>query len=255
MVDLKKLVEHPEKQEIISKLINGESPKTVSNYLKDKYPKPDEGHLRIPATMLQQFLDNYADHHAYVKKVVENEYDTKLDKKIAASLLDNKEWRERLQNVADEEIDFKIRLRNVLKILEARAEQIFDLIQSNPESTKADYVFTKYMELLMQVIEKGDKLENDRPDIRIEHSYTVQMVEQQSVALQQAIRKVLEKMGPEFSSMFMEYLNEELSKMSGADIDPTLTAAQEKREKQALNKVFDGVSDIEAKLLEEGDSE
>jgi hypothetical protein len=66
--DFSKINNHPEKQSIITKLLSGDNPKTVSAYLKDKYPKPDEGHLRIPATLLQTFLDEYADHHGFIKR-------------------------------------------------------------------------------------------------------------------------------------------------------------------------------------------
>jgi hypothetical protein len=250
MTDFKKIIDHPEKQIIISKIVSGESPKDISNYLKDKYPKTDEGHLRIPATTLQEFKDKYADHQAYVQKVISNECDSKLDKKIAESLLNNKAWKERLVQVAGEEIDFKQKLKNLLHILEIRAEQVFDLIQANPESTKADYVFTKYMELAMLVIEKGDKLVNEKPDIRIEHTYSVQMVEQQTVAFQEAIRRVLERMGSEYSSIFMDLLNEELSNMNPKEINPAPTKKELEKNRENVTKMLTEAESINSTLEE-----
>jgi hypothetical protein len=257
MADFKKLLDHPEKQTIITKLTSGESPKVVSAYLKDKYQKPDESHLRLSVNLLQEFLDTYADHHGYVQKVIKNEYDSKLDKKIAESLLNNKEWKQRLEESAGKHIDFKERLANLLTIIEARTEQIFDLIQSNPESTKTDYVFTKYLEILMMVIEKGDKLFNDKPDIRIEHSYTVQMVEQQSIAFQEAIRRVLERLGPELTYTFMDLLREEMSKINPGNMIEAVPSAAASLEKNSkiLGKVFDKVEEMDTKLLEDDESE
>ncbi len=69
----------------------------------------------------------------------------------------------------------------------------------------------KYFDLLFQAIEKADKVINERPDQRIEHTYTVQMVEQHSVAFQEAIRDLLLELGPEQSARFMELLNERLT--------------------------------------------
>jgi hypothetical protein len=253
--DFKKLLEHPEKQSIISKLVGGESAKNISTYLKDTYPKPDQAHLRLPATMLQEFLDTYADHHGYVKKVLQNDVDSKLDKRIAESLLNNKEWKQRLEEARDKQIDFKERLSNLLVIIEARTEQLFDLIQSNPESTKTDYVFTKYLEILMQVIEKGDKLFNDKPDVRIEHTYTVQMVEQHTVVIQEVIRRVLERIGsPELAYKFMDMMREEMLKLTPNKIMDIPQPAKEQlvQNNETLERVFGNVQELDERLLEVG---
>jgi hypothetical protein len=252
MADFSKLISHPEKTDIITKLVSGESPKVVSKYLKDKYPGPDQGHLRLPATMLQEFLDNYADHHGYVKKIVQRSADSKMDKKIAESLLDTAPWKERVMEGVEKEISYIDKLDNVLTILETRAEQLFDLIQGDPENTRTDYVFTKYMELLMLALEKGDKIRNDRPDVKVEHTYTVQMVEQQSMAFQEAIRRVLARLGPDYSSIFMELLVEEMGKMSIKDIEGAPQTQKEiEKERQTIDKLNADVQEFDQKFLED----
>jgi hypothetical protein len=250
--DFTKILDHPEKTQIISKLVSGENPKTVSAYLKDKYPKPDEAHLRIPATTLQEFLDTYADHHGYVKKIIQRDADSKIDKKIADSLMDTRAWRDRIVEGVKKEINYIDKLDNVLTILETRSEQIFDMIQNDPENTRTDYVFTKYMELLMLAIEKGDKIRNDRPDVRIEHTYTIQMVEQQSLAFQNAIRRMLERLGPEYGSLFMDLLKDELSKMTTKDLPlQPITPKEIEKEQQSLEKLNCQVEEFDQKFLEE----
>ena len=52
----------------------------------------------------------------------------------------------------------------------------------------------KYYDLLFQAIEKADKIINDRPDQRIEHTH-IHMIEDYSVAFQEAIRELLLEMG------------------------------------------------------------
>jgi hypothetical protein len=255
MADFTKIIDHPEKTQIISKLVSGENPKAVSAYLKDKYPKPDEVHLRVPATTLQEFLDTYADHHGYVKKIIQRDADSKIDKKIADSLMDTRAWRDRVVDGVKKEISYIDKLDHVLTILEVRSEQIFDMIQNDPENTRTDYVFTKYMELLMLAIEKGDKIRNDRPDIKIEHTYSVQMVEQQSVAFQNAIRRILERMGPEHGSLFMDLFKEEMLKMTIKDLPmPALASVNLKeieKEKQSLDKLNMDVEEFDQKFIEE----
>jgi hypothetical protein len=243
MTDFQKIIDHPEKTIILSKLLGGEDPKVVSKYLKDKFAKDDESHLRIPSTVLQEFLGKYANHHAYVKKIINKNADSKLDKKIADSLMDTREWRERIVDGVKKEINYLDKLDMILTVLETRSEQLFDLIQSDPENTRTDYIFTKYMEQLMLVIEKADKLKNDKPDIRIEHTYSVQMVEQQSVAFQEAIRRVLDRLGPEYTSLFMELLSEELNKLNPNTINPVPTPKQIEQGRKDFDK-------IEQKVLE-----
>lgn len=246
MVDFSKIIDHPEKTSIISKLVSGDSPKLVSNYLKDKYPKPDEGHLRIPAVHLQEFLEKYADHNVYVKKIVQRDNDSKLDKKIAESLLDTAPWKERVLNGINQEVKYIDKLDNLLTILETRAEQLFDLIQSDPENTRTDYVFSKYIEILMLAIEKADKIRNDKPDIKIEHTYTMQMVEHQSLAFQEAIRRVLNRLGPEYSSIFLDTLNEEMKKININNVDDS-----EKKDIKVLNNIDDKIQLLDQKFLED----
>jgi hypothetical protein len=257
MPDFSKIVEHPEFKEIVSKLVQGDSPQLVSKYLKDKYNKPDEVHLRIPATTLQEFLESYADHHGYIKKIIQKNNDTKLDKKIAESLLDTTPWKERIIKGIDQEVKYIDKLDGVLTILETRAEQIFDMIQSNPEDTRTDYVFTKYLELLMIAIEKADKIRNDKPDIKIEHTYTVQMVEQQSLAIQEAIRRVLDRLGPEYSFAFMDLLNEELSKINPKTIEGVpvqkSVAKQLEAEHKEIDKLDKAVTEFDQKFSEDND--
>lgn len=252
MVDFEKIVNHPEKKEIISKLVSGETPKVVSKYLKDKYSKSDETHLRIPATVLKEFLDTYANHHGYIKNIIKKTSDSKLEKKIADSLLDNRTWRIRLEETAEKEINYIDKLDSILTILETRAEQIFDLIQEDPENTRGcDYIFTKYMELLMLALEKADKIRNDKPDVKIEHNYTIQMVEQQAVVFQQAIRRVLERMNPEFSSYFLDVLNEELKNVDTQELVPQLTPKQIEKEKESLDKLHLNVQEFDQKFSPE----
>ena len=250
-----KLIDHPEKQSIISKLVSGDSAKVVAQYLKDKYPKPDEGHLRIPATTLQEFMDTYANHHGYIKKIVQGNADSKLDKKIQESLMDNRTWRERIIGTAEKEFNYLEKLHSILTILEARTEQMFDMIQSDPESTRNDYIFNKHLEQLMMVIEKCDKIKNDRPDIRVEHHhYTVQMVEQQSFAFQEAIRRVLDRMGPEQTSVFMDLLKQEMGKINAKEINPLppiQTQKELERDYASIDKLNSKVHDLDSEFEED----
>jgi hypothetical protein len=63
--------------------------------------------------------------------------------------------------------EVKEAITNLIKILEARAEQVFDKIQENPGSAKADYVLIKYFELMETMIDKvGSIFAVKKDDVR-----------------------------------------------------------------------------------------
>jgi hypothetical protein len=250
MADLKKLLDHPEKQGIITRLVSGETPKAVAAYLKTKYSKPDENHLRLPATTMKEFIDTYGDHYGFIKKIVKDDRDGKLDKQVSESLLANKDWKDYLEEVRDEDIDFRRKWMNLIKMLEVRLEQVFDKIQENPGNTKPDYVMEKYINTWMQVLEKADKMINERPDVRIEHSYTVQMVEQQTVAFQEAIRRVLERFEPELAAKFVEMLHEELAALKPEFENPAARRSL-KRDTAEVDKLLNSAQEMEGEFVKE----
>lgn len=213
MADFKKIIEHPEHQSIIDKLLMGEKPSDIASYLKYKYDKPDENHLRLSASLLDQFLKTYLNASEFVDKLVKDSKSNSLDKQIPASLLNNSTWQERIANLADDKINIEKKLIQHMELLERRMEQIYDKIQENPGNTKLDYVLTKYFELSSIHMEKIDKIVNKSPDQRIEHTYSVQMISEHSNAIQEALRKVISRLPPEQSFEIMQMLNEELSSL------------------------------------------
>lgn len=254
MADVNKILDHPERDKILTKITSGlDTPKEVARYLRNKYDKPDEAHLRLSAASLEEFVKTYGDHYGFIEKIKKDEISGKLDKKIAQSLLDNKEWRDRLAEVTDEEIDLKKKLLQLVHIIEARAEQVFDKIQENPGNTKADYVMAKYFELIGNTLEKADKILNDRPDVRVEHTYTMQMVDRQAVAFQEAIRRAAQELNPEFASRFMEIVSEEMKKLKPVDGEVISTTKELKKESVAVAKLMSKSEEIDEKLEEIGD--
>src|ERR1700686_5284326 len=57
----KKILDHPDREEIISKLIIGISPADISEWLKAKYTNVNEKSLLISENILKSFQTNYLD--------------------------------------------------------------------------------------------------------------------------------------------------------------------------------------------------
>ena len=148
-----------------------------------------------------------------LKKVANGE---KLDKKISAALLNNKTYQERLLELTDEGLDLKKEILKIKIMLDTRMEQVFDKIQENPEAldSKGDYKLLKYMEQYLSLIEKYDKIVNNRPDQIIQHNYTMEYIDQRTEIIQDAIRETLEELGSDATLIFFNKMQEKLGALN-----------------------------------------
>jgi 3-deoxy-D-arabino-heptulosonate 7-phosphate (DAHP) synthase class II len=93
----------------------------------------------------------------------------------------------------------------------------------------------------------ADKIINERPDQRIEHTHTVQMVEEHTLVLQEVIRELLMEMGPELSARFMELLADKLNKIKSPG-EVSIRALGKK--KMEFGKISDKVAAIDSEFEE-----
>ena len=64
---LKKILDHPDLEEIISKLLIGISSKDIHSWLKSKYTNVSESKFVISEKALTSFQDNYLDLYNHIK--------------------------------------------------------------------------------------------------------------------------------------------------------------------------------------------
>ena len=217
-MDFSAILSHPDHQEIISKLVIGGNPKEVSQWLKIKYSDKDQKHLHLSSKLLQDYIDSHIDvanqfkqdQQALTSAVTTTPV---KERKLSAALQNNKAYQDRLIEYADKQIDIKKVIQNMVFIITDRVEQVFDSIQQNPASAKADYPLIKWFEVLINAVEKFDKIVNQAPDQIIQHNITVQQVDRHVFVIQDALRRTLSQIDPEAASLFMEIMNKEMSNL------------------------------------------
>lgn len=210
------ILNHPLNQEIISKLVKGIEPKEINQWLKLKYPSKDEKHLIVSLKLLQDFAKSqYNEYYdKFTKEITTTvQQGGKLDKKIADSLLNNKSFQERLSEHTLKEINIKDELITLRVLFLTRIEQLFDKAQENPGNAKGEYVLLKYFEQYLNLLDKYDKSQNNRPDQIIQHNYTVQYMNQTASAMQEGIRDALNEIDPDIALLVIEKISYYLSKM------------------------------------------
>jgi hypothetical protein len=239
-MDFSLVTDHPDYEEIVSKIAIGQSPKDIINWLKIKYTDKDQKHLQLNQKLLQEFIDKHADLDAHLKRdvlAVKNNDTSISDYKIAASLMNNKTYMERLQQLADTKIDIKKMITELVLMCRARMEQVFDRIQENPTNMKGDYVLLKYFETLFIAMEKFDKIVNEAPDQVIQVNIQNQIAEQHVAIFQEAIRETLSYIDPESALLFMEIFTQKLSGIKMPKPPTELTPEKYEAEAKLLREV------------------
>jgi len=221
MADFSKILAHPNKDEIISKLMTGIKPKDVADWLKLKYPEKEQLHLRLSVSLLKEFTDSHGDMYAQMQQDVAKVKNGQVPaKKIAESLLNNKSYQERLNELADKEIDFKKKLRDIVLMIESRLEQYFDKMQENPENLRPDKMLIEWFRLLLEAADKANKVINEAPDMVVQHNVNVQTINQHTIFLQDAIRETMAEVDPQMAFLFMEKMNEKMMLLEEPQIIP-----------------------------------
>jgi len=214
--DFSVILQHPDCEEILSKIFTGTSPKQINQWLKQKYPTKEQKHLHITIKMLTVFVNSeYTNYYDQVAKDVSAvKHGGSIDKNIADSLVNNKTYQARINEIAESNLDLKKMMIETITIIRARAEQVFDKIQNHTGNIgKGDYALIKWFELLFNAFEKYDKHVNNAPDQIIHHNITIQAVEEHTALFQDVIRKTLAQIDPDASMLFMEIFTDELRKM------------------------------------------
>lgn len=240
-MDFSIILDHPDKDSIISKLMTGVDPKDIYQWLKLKYTDKSQKHLLISIKLLQDFSKSqYTNFFTQFSDDLTLIKEDKLDKKISESLFNNKTYRERLNEYAEKKINIEEVYMNAIHIMTDRIIQVFDKIQENPGGTKNDYALIKWFEVLQNAVEKYDKHKNVAPDQIIQNNYTIQYIDQTNAIFAEAFRETLAEMDPEASLQLMEKFSEKLRKLKKPMEEKPVSIDSQLEEVQVLKQFIVG---------------
>jgi hypothetical protein len=214
---VKKIISHPDKDELISKMIIGISIKDIHEWLASKYVNPNESKFVISEKDIKKFKDTHLDIYSLIQE--------DLSKAKSAIANNNEDLELAIQNVpayqqivlkaVNEELDIRKIIKNLCVAIETRISQLFDEIQADPTTinTKIDRLLIDWMELLGNQLEKYYKFTEAPADNIIQHNMTIQVMDQHVTILHDAIKETLSQMDLQSSLYFMEIFNEKISKL------------------------------------------
>lgn len=238
----KMVLEHPECDHIIAKLLIGVSPKDIYDTLKIQYSNIGEKQFIISEKTLLKFKKEGLDLYKYIKEDLEKiKNSPSIDQELQLAIKGNSAYKETLTKLAGEELDLKTSIVNMITALDTRIEQIFNEIQADPTTinTRTERLLTEFISQWKGVIELYNKVVLQAPDQIIQHNVTVQHIDQHIGAILDAIRKTLSQFDVEASLRFMEIFSEEMEKLK-PPIEQQITPVEERfAEVRVINEQID----------------
>lgn len=215
---LKKILDHPDKDEIISKLVIGITPKDIYDWLSSKYTNASEKKFVVAEKSISSFQNNYLDIYNMIQEDVvksKSALATNTEEELALSVQNNPAYKSKMLELAGKELDIRKMVANLCVAIETRIGQVFDEIQEDPRNinTKIDRLLIDYAEVLGSILEKYYKFTEEPAQNIVQHNLTLNVMDQHIAVFHDIIKDVLSHMDLEASMYFMETFTERMSKV------------------------------------------
>lgn len=213
----KKILKHPDKEEIIRKLNNGESVRGVEAWLKDKYP--NSKNMWITSVTLQAFRKDKLNLEGKVLKDIQEAKE--VEKRHIAAQVQQQQleatnaYQEKIAEIANTQLDVHTQIAQLNAIVEKRIEHWYNLVASGEAlPAKADAELRKYIEQQINILHQYKKLVEGMADKTIDYNVNVTVLNDQISLIRDAIRDTIAELGTEKAMIFMDKLNRRLSQTS-----------------------------------------
>jgi len=212
-----KISRHPDKKEIISRLLNGDSVKKTEEWIKSKYPRAKRYHISYMT--LQKFRANHLNIKGDLLEDIKNrrhQDDIDAEKnEVRVALLNSSEYQKKIEEIVSKEIDVNRRLLEMEALISSRLEYYFNIVSSsNNPNTFNDKMMLDYINALRSILADWKKYIDGFADKKIEHNVNIQVVDTQVKILKEAVFEVLTEMDPQLILQFMDKLNQKMQSLN-----------------------------------------
>lgn len=242
----RKILNHPDKEDIIQMLTSGKSTRSVEEKLKSKYPKEKSKH--ISWITLQTFRK---DHLKLEGKVLQDIQDAasvqkkQIEETMRQRQLESTDaYKDKINEIAHSKLDVSRKILQLDAIIESRMEYWYNMVASGEESAaKGDNELRKFMAQQMELLGQYKKFVEGMADKTIDHNINVTVMNDQISTIREVIRECMSEFGPDQAMIFMEKLNR---KLNVATYRPNML-------KEAESVDIKDLQDIEYELISAGD--
>ncbi len=215
-VGFEKVLKHMDKEEIIKRLISGDSTKSIELWLKKKHPKV--ARLQISSVTLQKFrkenLNIEGDVLDSIKQArLEADISAK-EAEVKSIITSSNAYQEKLNEIVTSELDVTRKLLEMDKIMSNRIETYFNAINSNEKvNDRQDKMFLDYLKEYRGIMQDWKKYVEGVADQKIEHNVNVNIVNDQVTILKNIVFEVLQELDPSMIPIFVEKINVKLGRI------------------------------------------
>lgn len=239
-----KILEHPDKDEIITKLLSSVPIGDIHEWLEAKYIDVGEKKFVLSDKIISTFQKEYLDIYSIIKDdVAKTKTKMSAEEELKLEIQGSPQYHRALEQYANNEVDIKVTVKKMVATIETRAAQVFDQIQEDPRNIKMDRTLIEWFNTLIALLEKYDTILNGNPDqINIQNNINIQVVDDHINVVYNVIKEILSKLDYDTSLLFIEMFNDEMKKLKGIqDTKISSVAESEFRlaETKALNQVLD----------------
>lgn len=241
MAGVKKLLSHPDKEEILSKLILNIDPRDIHDHLNIKYV--NEPKLVISVSTLKSFRDNHLDVYNMLQEDLQktrNALATNTEDDLELSVRDNSTYKTRMKELANNELDVRKMIVRMATNLEDRFAIIFDQIMEDPRNinTRIDRLMLEYAEVLGNLLDKYFRFTEAPSNIGIQNNVSIQVIDSHVSIIQDSIKECLELMDLDSGNAFMNILTEKMNKLKAPSAEPSLNTDAKLAEVKLLNETI-----------------
>lgn len=237
---VKKILEHPDKEELLSKLLLQIDPKDIAEWLDAKYQTVGEKKFVLGEKALKTFRDDYLDIYNLVQEDLALTKASSSDPSMEMSetIQNLPAYKEILVKTANQELDIRTSLKVLANAIETRMSQVFDQIQEDPTmiNTRVDNLLINYAELFGNLLEKYYKFTETTEVAQVNNNITVQVFDKHMVVFYEIIREAIAELNLENSMKFMEIISSKLENVKMSEKDALAPAPIRLAEAQVLNE-------------------
>ncbi len=204
----KKILNHPDKEEVIKKLLEGDSVKEVERWLKEKYPRTRR--LHISYMTLQKFRAEHLNLKGEVLDDIKNRR-SEIDKESVEAeakmiVHSSSAYKQKIEQIATDKLDVSKRLLEMDSLINSRLEFYYNLLQTGG-TLKEDKIFIEYINTMKGLMQDWKKYVEGIADKKVEHNINVNVVNEQARILKETVIDVLSEISPDLVTIFVEKLD------------------------------------------------
>jgi len=212
----KKILNHPDKEDIIKMLLEGDSVKQVEGWLKNKYPRTRR--LHISYMTLQKFRGEHLNLKGEVLDDIKNKR-IQVDKEATEAearmiIKASSSYQQKIEQIASSELDVAKRLVEMDSLINSRIEYYYNLLQEGG-SLREDKIFIEYINAMKNIMQDWKKYIEGVADKKIEHNINISVVNEQARILKEVVLDVLQELSPDLVPVFVNNLELKMSHLNG----------------------------------------